>query len=125
MPKSTEKSEIEFIRATCREFGVKPELGERLYLHNKQHFQPPVVRSEAKILQAFFERLVERLSALEEDADVDVDKLMLEEGMDPKVRSDRQRTQKFLKDSGMMVQLPGTQARWVKRMTNKPNGGRD
>jgi hypothetical protein len=85
-----------------------------------EHFEPMVERTTterlSEILAAMSQTLREKY---QEGAEVKLDVLMQDHGLDPAIRSDRARTQKFLKDSGLVQIIKAKpQTMVVKALTN-------
>jgi hypothetical protein len=110
--------EFEFIEETCKTFSIKPEFAIGLYRHFRKHFRPAVLRSAEEILKEAWAKIQEQLTELDDGADVNIDQMMLDHGLDPKVRSDHAKTRQFMKDSGLVQFQRGTPDRWVKRLTD-------
>jgi hypothetical protein len=110
--------EFVFIEETCKTFSIKPEFAIGLYRHFRNHFKPAVLRSAEEILKEAWTKMQEQLAELEDGADVDIEQMMLDNGLDPKIRSDATKTRQFVKDSGLVQFQRGTPDRWVKRLTD-------
>jgi hypothetical protein len=110
---------FDFIEETTAKFNIKKEFAVDLYRHFRGWFQPPVLRTAMDVLKEAWEEMERQMGDIELGDDVDLDRLMVDNGLDPKVRSDHQRTLKFFRDSGLVQLQRGTPARWIKgRLTD-------
>lgn len=123
--KVRERAEMAKFGAIQSEFGIK--LAEPMsifayYAALVDHFSPIVMRSAKERLDEAWTKIFETVETeIAEGQEIKVEDLMRDAGLDPAIRSDKARTQRFLKDSGLVQIIKAHPEQMVKRLA-KGNG---